>query len=89
MRSDPGQAPCGGAGRPLWAKGLYRALAPQFLSLELVDETAPSRDLWADCGERSLRGLALDALRAHPDQELAPLAAKLLLAALEGRDAPW
>ncbi|MBQ2997094.1 MAG: metallophosphoesterase [Oscillospiraceae bacterium] len=78
-----------GQGDPLWAKGLYRALAPQFLSLELVDETAPSRDLWADCGERSLRGLALDALRAHPDQELAPLAAKLLLAALEGRDAPW
>lgn len=78
-----------GQGDPMWAKRLHRTFAPQFLSLELVDETAPARDLWADCGEESLRGLALDALKAHPDGELASLAAKFLLAALEGRDAPW
>lgn len=78
-----------GQGDPLWAKRLHHTLEPRFLSLELVDETAPSRDLWADCGDGSLRGLALDALKAHPDREMAPLAAKFLLAALEGRDAPW
>ena len=66
-------------------RGKYEKL---FLSLELCDETEPVPDLWADCGDGTLRGLALDALRREEDPALAALAAQYLLAALEGREAP-
>lgn len=62
-----------------------------FHSLELRDETIPKRELWADCGDGTLRGLALDWLKAHGEQEdpqLAAMAARYLLAALEGRELP-
>lgn len=64
---------------------MARRLAPRFLTLELRDETTPVRDLWQNCGDGTLRGLALDALRRQSGGELA---ARYLLAALEGGDAP-
>lgn len=64
---------------------LRAALEPKFLALELRDATTPVRDLWASCGDGTLRGLALSALRKQENTELA---AAYLLAALEGGDAP-
>lgn len=64
---------------------LERDLRPWFLSLDLRDETVPVRDLWRDCGDGTLRGMALETLRADPQGELA---ARYLLAALEGGDPP-
>ena len=72
---------------------LYAQFAPRFFSLTLRDETTPKRDLWAGAGEDTLRGLALGKLKADydnaPDDDLrriAALAARCLLAAIEGRD---
>lgn len=59
-----------------------------FFSLQVLDETTPERDLWEDCGDGTLRGLALETLRDGEDKELARLAAEYLLAALEGRESP-
>jgi len=59
-----------------------------FLSLQIVDETTPLPDLWEACGDGTLRGLALDALREEAEPETAELAAQYLLAALEGREEP-
>ena len=67
---------------------LYEDLREQFLTLELADETEPLRDLWEDCGDGTLRGLALDVLKQQGDPALSELAAKYLLAALEGREVP-
>lgn len=60
-------------------------LRPRFLTLELRDETRPARDVWQGCADGTLRGLALDILRQQPGGELA---AKYLLAALEGGEVP-
>ena len=70
--------------------GLKAALEPKFLSLELRDETVPVRDLWGACGDGTLRGLTLSALKKQYDSgdETAALAARYVLAALEGGDAP-
>ena len=51
----------------------------------------PPQALWDEAGTGSLRGMALSQLQGafaagDPD---AAAAAKYLLAALEGRDAPW
>ena len=70
---------------------LRRALEPHFLALDLRDETVPVRDLWSTCGDGSLRGTALEILKRRfdeGDQQTAALAARYVLAALEGRDAP-
>ena len=55
----------------------------------------PKRDLWAECGENTLRGLTLKTLKLRYDsaktaeeRQLAVLAAKYALAALEGREQP-
>lgn len=69
-------------------EALRRKYEPKYLSLELVDETSPPADLWAACGDGTLRGMALERLRECEDPALAELAAKYLLCALEGRDAP-
>ena len=70
--------------------GLRAALEPRFLALDLRDETVPSRDIWAACGDGTLRGLALSALKKRYDggDSTAALAARYVLAALEGGDAP-
>lgn len=80
---------------PFDRAALEEKLRPYFAALDLRDETVPPRDLWADCGTRTLRGLTLDALKrqydAAPDQEsrrTVALAARYALAALEGREAP-
>lgn len=70
------------------AKRFYETYAKDFLRLEVIDETKPPENLWEACGDGSLRGLALDQIKACPDDALAELAARYLLAALEGRDAP-
>ena len=61
-------------------------------ALELTDETYPEEDIWARCGEDSLRGLFLQNLRARYDgadeDEKRQLlqAARFGLAALDNRD---
>lgn len=61
-------------------------------ALELTDETYPEEDVWARCGEDSLRGLFLQNLRARYDSadedEKRQLlqAARFGLAALDNRD---
>ena len=61
-------------------------------ALELTDETYPEEDVWARCGEDSLRGLFLQNLRARYDgadeDEKRQLlqAARFGLAALDNRD---
>ena len=61
-------------------------------ALELMDETYPEEDVWARCGEDSLRGLFLQNLRARYDgadeDEKRQLlqAARFGLAALDNRD---
>ncbi len=67
-----------------------------FLAWELRDETTPKSDLWAHCGDGTLRGLTLQTLKAQLDtastadeRRLLVQAARYALAALEGRDAPW
>ena len=73
---------------------LYARLAPRCFSLTLRDETTPKRDLWQSAGEDTLRGLALGRLKAQYDagseteRRTAALAARLLTAAMEGRDEP-
>lgn len=70
-------------------------LSDRFLALEVRDETVPERDLWADCGSGTLKGLALDRLkqrydgaRTESERQQVRLAAGYVLAALEGREAP-
>ena len=94
LPADTGDVICrltvtGEADEPDFA-ALRRALEPRFLSLELRDETVPVRDLWASCGDGTLRGLALSALKKQLDdgEHAADLAARYLLAALEGGDTP-
>ena len=69
-------------------------LSQRFLSLELRDRRTPPRSLWEEAGEQTLRGLALKQLKQQYDQaedgekDTFALAARYLLAALEGREAP-
>lgn len=77
-----------GQGEPVDQARIMAQYGPMFLSLQIVDETTPQEDLWSACGDGTLRGLALDSLRGCEDPELAELAARYLLAALEGRDTP-
>lgn len=73
---------------------LHRQLAPRFLSLELRDATTPPRELWEAFGDGTLRGKALEILKTRFDtasdeeRQTAALAARYVLAALEGRDLP-
>ena len=72
-------------------EALRRQLEPEFLALEIRDETQPPEDLWAACKDGTLRGMTLDILKARydgGDRETAVLAARYVLAALEGREAP-
>ncbi len=82
-----------GESDPVDRNALREKLEEQFVSLEIVDQTVPKRDLWACCGDGTLRGLTLDALKAQYDraetpeqQQIAALAARYVLAAMEGRD---
>lgn len=77
-----------GQSAPPDTEKLRSLYAPHYASLEIVDETEPLQDLWEGIGDGTLRGLALEQLRACPDAALSELAAKYLIAALEGREAP-
>ncbi len=80
-----------GEGGPADCEALERALAGRCRSLRVIDRTVPPADLWAEAGTGSLRGLALERLlAAHAAGDpSAAAAARYLIAALEGRDAPW
>ena len=71
---------------------LQAELAGLCAALELTDETYPEEDIWAHCGEDSLRGLFLQELRERYDaaeeteKEGILRAARFGLAALENRD---
>lgn len=76
-------------------QALYRALESRFFSLTLRDETTPRVDLWAAAGEDTLRGIFLRELRQQFDAAQTPEekqniadAARLGLAAMDGREAP-
>lgn len=79
-----------GESDPVDVPALERALKDRFLYLEIRDETTPRRNVWEACGEQTLRGLALSRLKARYDlgETTAELAARYVLAALEGREQP-
>ena len=52
---------------PIRVDWLQRELADRFYALELRDQTRMKQDLWAKCGEDSLRGLFLQELRKQYD----------------------
>lgn len=74
---------------------LWKALEGRFFSLSLRDETTPKVELWACTGEDTLKGIFLRELRQRYDAAATPEekrqiaeAARLGLAAMEGREAP-
>ena len=71
---------------PVDPAALETALAERTFAVTVRDETTPRRDLWAETGEDSLKGLFLAALAARRDEdpERCDLAARLGAAALEG-----
>lgn len=72
-------------------EAVYQKWSSRFLALEVRDETTPPPDLWSACGDGTLRGMTMEILKTRYDDgdpKLAALAAKYVLAALEGRDAP-
>lgn len=75
-----------GPSDPVDPAALEAALRERTFAAAVRDETAPRRDLWAECGDDSLKGLFLSALKARRDEdpELCDLAARLGAAALEG-----
>ena len=52
---------------PVRVDWLQRELGDRFYALELRDQTRMRQDLWAKCGEDSLRGLFLQELRKKYD----------------------
>ena len=74
---------------------LTRALEERFFALELRDETVPLRDIWAERGEDSLRGLfltrlweRLESVPAGPGRDRILRAARYGLAAMENGEEP-
>ena len=74
-----------GQSAPVDTEAVHKTYKDAFLSLEVLDETQPEQDLWAHSGDSTLRGLALQRLKDEPD---GTLAARYLLAALDGREQP-
>lgn len=72
--------------------GLRAQLSGVCAALDITDETYPREDVWARCGEDSLRGLFLQELRAKYDAADASQQRQILqavrfgLAALDNRD---
>ena len=70
-------------------------LSHLFFSLDLRDEREQERDIWQDHGLRTLKGLTLSRLKQQYDaaateqqRQAAELAARYVIAALEGRESP-
>ena len=73
---------------------LEAALGDRFYALQLRDETVPPLDLWTRCGDETLEGLSLQALRQALDRSENPrhrrlieLAARRIAEVCEGREA--
>ena len=64
---------------------LQSCLEDRFFQLELRDETRAPEDLWARCGEDSLRGLFLQSA-APEDRAAIEQAVRFGLAAMDHRD---
>lgn len=79
-----------GESDPVDIPAVEQALKDRFLYLEVRDETTPRRNPWEGLGEQTLRGLALSRLKERYDlgETTAELAARYVLAALEGREQP-
>ena len=77
---------------PVRVDWLQRELADRFYALELRDQTRMKQDLWAKCGEDSLRGLFLQELRRRYDvadeieREKIERAVRFGLAAMDNRE---
>lgn len=76
-------------------RALHAALQERFFSLSILDRTTPAVDLWAACGEDSLKGLylqslrrALDASGSEAERQNLLRAARLGLDLMEGREVP-
>jgi len=72
---------------------LERRFASRFFGLTVLDQTVPKQDLWAAAGEDTLRGLFLrelkqryDAAEDGEDRRKLAMAARIGLAAMEGRE---
>ena len=71
---------------------LRTALAPRFDTVELIDRTQPPKELWADEGEDSLKGLFLRRLHEicgkadESGRQTAALAARIGAGLMEGRE---
>ena len=77
-------------------EAVARQYRDRFCALEVRDRTLPRQDLWSGCGDGTLRGLTLQALKQQYDRaetpeerQTAAQAARYALAALERRDLPW
>ena len=82
-----------GEAEPIDERALYRRFRSRFFGLTIRDNTTPKADLWAACGEDTLRGLFLRELRNQYEQtadeatkQKIVLAARYGLAAMEGRE---
>lgn len=74
-------------------RALFDALHERFFSLTVLDRTVPPVELWAACGEDSLKGLYLKSLKEAAEAAEDPqtrenllLAARLGLDLMEGRE---
>ena len=71
---------------------LEQTLSSEFFSLSIRDHTVPKQDLWAACGEDTLRGHFLRELKeqydtgAEDQRRIVAKAAKLTLALMDGRE---
>lgn len=81
-----------GEAAPVDVRALYAALKSRFFGLTLRDETTPRRELWAGCGDDTLRGLFLRALKekfdastSEDERQTIALAARYGTYALEER----
>lgn len=75
-----------GPSDPIDPAALEDALRERTFAAAVRDETTPRRDLWAEAGDDSLKGLFLSALAQRRDEDpaMSELAARLGTAALEG-----
>jgi DNA repair exonuclease SbcCD nuclease subunit len=77
---------------PVDQAALYEKLAARFFHMTLQDQTRPARDLWADAGDDTLRGIFIRRLKekfdAAPEAEKALIirAVRYGLSALDNRE---
>lgn len=81
-----------GESDPVALPSLERTLTPRFYSLSLRDRTLPKTNLWAGCGEDTLRGHFLQELKAAYDiadertRRILAQSARMTLALMDGRE---